>query len=139
MCTIEIDARAHRLTHRGRRRSYAAVAVVAVVALAVGCNEEDRRELGEEDARDALSAQVEQVLDEQGLELDGDLDCTADVAEDGTATANCTGTDADGAAVVGTFAGTADVDAETCNAQLVVTVADAAVAEVADVDCFAVD
>ena len=115
------------------------MAAVAVVALAAGCSDEQRRDLGEEDARDTLSARVEQVLDEQGLELDGDLDCTADLAEDGTATANCTGTDTAGAAVVGTFVGTADVEAETCTAQLVVTVADASVAEVTDVDCFAAD
>ena len=51
--------------------------------------------------------------------------------------AGCTGTTATGDAVTGDYTGTADVDAETCEARLVVTIAGQTVTDETAVDCFA--
>ncbi len=119
-----------------RHRRLVTVTIVAALTVVAGCSDEQRRDLGEEDARDALVAQVEQVVADQGLELDGDLDCTANIDETSAVTSSCTGTATSGAVVGGTFTGTADVDAETCTAQLVVEIDSEQVADDPDVDCF---
>ena len=108
-----------------------------MLALAsTSCSDEQRRALGEEDIRDALAGQVQQVLDEHELEPDGDLDCTGDISSAGVATGSCTGTTTTGAPIDGSFDGTADVDDETCTAQLVVEVDGEVIADSTSVDCF---
>ena len=62
------------------------VATLAALALVAACSDEDRRELGEVDLRDSLTNQVTDAVAAQDLELDGDLQCTATIATDGTAT-----------------------------------------------------
>ncbi len=119
-----------------RHRRLATVTILAALTVVAGCSDEQRRDLGEEDARDALVAQVEQVVADQGLELDGDLDCTANIDEASAVTSSCTGTTTSGATVSGTFTGTADVDAETCTAQLAVEIDGKSVADEPDVNCF---
>jgi hypothetical protein len=52
---------------------------------------------------------------------------------------SCSGVDASGAAVTGTFDGTADVDAESCTAHLVVSIDDRAVVDQPDINCFEVE
>ena len=85
-----------------------------------------------------MTEHVEQVADAQGLEIDGDLTCTAAITADSALTASCDGTTSSGAAVSGTFEGTADLEAdpESCTAQLIVLVDQASVADESDVDCF---
>jgi hypothetical protein len=112
------------------------VALVAAALSVVACTSEQRRDLGEEDTRDALTSRVEQVVADQGLELDGDLTCTATITTDGVVTTSCDGTTTSGALVAATFDGTADVDEETCSAQLVVQIDGAPAVDEADVDCF---
>ena len=119
----------------GRRR-LVTVTIVAALTIVAGCSDEQRRDLGEQDTSDSLTAQVERVVADQGLELDGSLDCTADIDEASAVTSSCTGTATSGAAIGGTFTGTADVDAETCTAQLVVEIDGEPVADEPDVDCF---
>ena len=85
----------------------------------------------------ALSSHVEEAVSGQDLDIDGDLDCSADIAADSSLSASCTGTTASGEAVTGTFTGTADVDEETCTADLSVEVGGAVVVEESGVECFA--
>jgi hypothetical protein len=124
-------------TTRSRRRLVgAATAMLLVLVVTAGCSDEQRRDLGEQDVRDALAGRIETTLEDRGLAVDGDLDCTSQIGGDGTLTASCTGTVAPEGTVSGSFAGTGDVDAETCDAQLVVELDEDVVAEEPDVDCF---
>ena len=83
-----------------------------------------------------LALAVEQVAEEQGLTLDGDLDCTATIDSGGALEAACTGTATSGEAITGAYTGTADIDAERCTADVVVAVDGATVADESAVDCF---
>lgn len=120
--------------HRTRRLLVLAGALTLVVA--AGCTEEQRRDVGEVDVREVLEGRVEQAVEDEGLEMDGDLSCSSDIGEDGSVTASCEGETSSAAAVLGTFAGTADVEDEHCAAQLVVTVGGSTVLDEADADCF---
>ena len=91
------------------------------------------------DVEESLAARVEAVITAQGLQLDGDLDCSSNIATDGAVTGSCTGGTTDGLTATGTFTGTSDVEAETCNAHLVIDVDAEVVEDVADVDCFATE
>ncbi|MET0909141.1 MAG: hypothetical protein ABWZ99_06700 [Ilumatobacteraceae bacterium] len=128
----------HLSTTTSHRSGLLALVSVGLLAVATGCSDEQRRDLGEEDIRQSLTEHVEQVADAQGLEIDGDLTCTADITAESALTASCDGTTSSGAAVSGTFEGTADMetDAEVCTAQLIVLVDQASVADEPDVDCF---
>lgn len=109
---------------------------MAAAVLIAGCSADQRRALGEEDARDALTTHVERAVEADGLELDGDLDCRAEIGEDSAMSASCSGAATSGVSVAGTFDGSADFDAESCSAHLVVTIDAASVVDRADVDCF---
>ncbi|MET0325549.1 MAG: hypothetical protein ABW219_10025 [Ilumatobacteraceae bacterium] len=125
-------------TTTSHRSGLLALVSVGLLAIAAGCSEEQRRDLGEEDIRRSLTEHVEQVADDRGLDIDGDLTCTADITEQSTLTASCDGITSTGVAIVGSFEGTADMedDPEVCTAHLVVLVDEASVADEADVDCF---
>lgn len=111
---------------------------MAAAVLVGGCSAEQRRSLGEEDARDALTMQIERVLDAEGIELDGDLDCQSTITGGSAVTANCSGVADSGADVSGSFDGSADVDGETCSARLVVSIDGRSVVDQPQVDCFKV-
>ena len=66
---------------------------LATVVLAVGCTADQRRGLGEEDAREALTMQIETAVATTELALDGDLACHAALAADSAMTADCVGLD----------------------------------------------
>jgi len=131
-------------THSGtnpspRRPSWrrpALLAAVGLLAVVSACTHADRKELGEEDARVALQHRVEQAVSDRDLSLDGDLHCTAGIDEQGSLTASCEGTTTAQQPVAGSLTGTADVDAETCAAQLSVTVDGEPVADDPQLDCF---
>jgi hypothetical protein len=112
------------------------LASVALIVVASACNHADRKELGEEDARAMLQQRVEQAVTGRNLSLDGGLRCTAGIDDQGALSASCQGTTTSKQAVSATMAGTADVDAETCTAQLAVAVDGEQVATEPDVDCF---
>ena len=113
-------------------RTLAPLAVVVAIG-ATACTDSDRRELGEEDVRDSLRAAAERVVD---VEVDGDFDCTSTISQGGAVTGSCTGTTADGQAVEAVFAGTADVDEESCSADLTVSVGGRAAGPRAATNCF---
>jgi hypothetical protein len=121
-----------------RNRILQALLPLAVVALAAtACSDDQKRALGEEDVRDSLRASVEHVVDDAGTTLGDDLECTSSIDTDGTVTGSCDGATADGDAVAAAYAGTADVDAESCTADMTVTVGDAPPTTATGVDCFA--
>ena len=114
-----------------RFRYLAPIAVVVAVAAATGCTDSQRRSLGEEDVRVSLRAATEHVV-----ECDGDLDCTSTISTDGAVAGTCTGTSDDGKTVEAVFAGTADVDAERCSADLTVSVDGAEQRHESGTNCF---
>ena len=110
---------------------------LAVVALAAtACSDDQKRALGEEDVRDSLRASTEQVVEADGGTVADDLDCTSSIDVDGTVSGSCTGTTDTGGAISATYDGAADVDAETCTADMAVTVDDGPPTTATDVDCF---
>ena len=122
-------------THRILLKTVLPLAVVALAATA--CSDDQKRALGEEDVRDSLHASVEQVVGDAGATLGDDLECTSSIGADGAVSGSCNGTTANGDAVAATYEGTADIDAETCTADMAVTVGDAAPTTATGVDCFA--
>jgi hypothetical protein len=114
---------------------------VAAFALAVvsSCTDEQRRSLGEVDVADALAGQIEGAVTARGLAIDGALDCSSDIAADGAVTGSCSGTTTSGVTATGTFTGTSDVDAETCDAHLVVEFGAEVVVDDPHANCFATD
>ena len=112
------------------------LAVVLVAACA--CTDDQKRALGEEDVRDSLHASVERVLEDQGDAVGADgLDCTSSINAAGEVAGTCAGTTEDGDAIAATYVGTADIDAETCVAELTMTVGEAEMPPGSGVDCFA--
>lgn len=120
------------------RRRVLLPVVVAALAITAACSDEDRRELGAQDAEESLQGRVQQALAGQGLELDGDLSCAATITSDDVVASSCDGTTTSGAPVTGSYEGTADVSAgaETCAVRLVVLVAAEPVLDEPGVDCF---
>jgi hypothetical protein len=112
------------------------VAAVVVVLLLTGCTDAQKRTLGEEDVRVSLRDQVAQTVEDQGLSISGSLQCTSDITTGSDLTATCEGTTKTGATVHGGYDGTADVDAETCRATLVVEIDGTQAARQAGVRCF---
>jgi len=111
---------------------------LGVGVLSVGaCTAEQRRGLGEIDVRDVLHGRVEQAVADDGQTIKGDLHCRSSIADDGQLAASCIGVTDDGDDVAGSFAGTADVEAEQCAAALTITIAEESVVNVPDASCFA--
>jgi hypothetical protein len=123
-----------------RRGLVAVVAGTAVVVLLAvsGCTSAQRQALGEQDVRDALSTQVDKAFSGRGLSRDGNLDCASTIGSDSKVSATCTGAAKSGEAVTGSFTGTADVNAETCIAQLTVKINGNQIVDQPGVDCFKV-
>jgi hypothetical protein len=117
-------------------RSTAAIGLVAVLLVgASACTEEQRRDVEGATVSVALEADTKSVLDVENIELDGELDCSADIADDGAVTGTCEGTDADGNDVLSSIEGTVDVDEASCDSVFQVTVAGEVVIEDTDHDC----
>jgi hypothetical protein len=124
-------------TTRRHRRRLVAVLAVGVGLLVIGaCTDEQRRGLGEIDVRDELHSRVEQAVEDGGQTIRGDLDCESAIDEDGQVAASCVGVTDDGDDVTGSFAGTADVEDERCEAALAITVGGEAVVTQPTASCF---
>ena len=96
-------------TIRGVARLLSVLAVV--VLLMPACSEvgEQVDQATNDTVARALAANVRDRLAEEGIELDGDPECTTDMNLDGvdlTGTAECTGTTTDGRSATATFDGT---------------------------------
>jgi hypothetical protein len=119
------------------RNSLLPLAILAVAATA--CSDDQKRSLGEQDVRDSLRTSVEQILDDTGDGVDGDgLDCTSSIGSDGTVDGSCAGSTDGGEPVTAAYAGTADIDAETCTAVMTITVGATELPPDDGVDCFGV-
>ena len=118
------------------RRTFVGVALGVALFTLGACNADQRRGLGEIDVRDELHGRVEQAVSDEGQSIKGDLDCHADIDLDGNLSASCAGVTDDGDDVSGTFAGTADVEDERCDAALTITVAGDVVVTQPQVACF---
>jgi hypothetical protein len=120
----------------GRRRSAALlVGVIALAFAGVSCSEEQRRDVEGAAVVTVLEERTLDVLDEQNVDLDGELDCSADIADDGVVTGTCTGTTDAGDSVTSTLDGSVDVDEAECSSSVTISVADEVVADDADFDC----
>jgi hypothetical protein len=120
----------------GRRRPAALlVGVIALAFAGVSCSEEQQRDIEGAAVVTVLEERTLDVLDEQNIDLDGELDCSADIAEDGAVTGTCTGTTDAGDSVTSALDGTVDVDEAECASSVTVSVAGEVVADDADFDC----
>lgn len=112
--------------------------LAVVLAGASACTDDRKRSLGEEDVRDSLHASVERVLGDHGDAVGADgLDCTSSINTAGEVAGTCAGATEDGDEIAATYVGTADIDAETCVAELAMTVGAVEMPSGAGVDCFA--
>lgn len=123
-------ARSHR-----RRNLLVAAGVLAAFAFS-SCSAAQRRELGEIDVSDSLASHVSQVVNDRALAMSDSLDCRSTITVDSHITASCVGTADSGQAVEASFTGTADVEAETCTAVLVVDIGGHRIIDQPYVQCF---
>jgi hypothetical protein len=96
-------------TIRGVGRLLAVLAVVVLVMPACSEVGEQVDQATNDTVARALEANVRDRLADEGIELDGDPECTTDMNLDGvdlTGTAECTGTTTDGRSATATFDGT---------------------------------
>jgi hypothetical protein len=96
-------------TIRGVGRLLAVLAVVVLVMPACSEVGEQIDQTTNDTVARALAANVRDRLAEEGIELDGDPECTTDMNVDGvdlTGTAECTGTTTDGRSAKANFDGT---------------------------------
>ena len=99
----------YRGTIRGVGRLLAVLAVVVLVMPACSEVGEQVDQATNDTVARALAANVRDRLAEEGIELDGDPECTTDMNLDGvdlTGTAECTGTTTDGRSAKANFDGT---------------------------------
>jgi hypothetical protein len=121
-----------------RRRSFKSVVAAGAIILVTvtGCTSAQRQALGEQDVRDALASQLKSTISDLSLSLGDSLVCTADIDARLTLSASCAATTTTGQAVNATFTGSADVDAETCTAELAVLIGTVKAVDQTDVKCF---
>ena len=119
-----------------RRRNLLVTACALTVLAFTSCSAAQRRELGEMDIHDSLASHVERAVNDLSLSINDSLDCTSSIDLDSHVSASCVGTASSGQAVAASFTGTADVDAETCSAVLVVEIADDQIIDQPYVQCF---
>ena len=112
-----------------------AIGALAVVAL-TACNASQRREMGEQDIHDSLASHLTRAVSDRSLSVRDELDCTSQIHVDSHVSATCVGTASSGQIVSATYTGTADVDAETCSANLVVDIDSNRVIDQPYVQCF---
>ena len=123
-------ARSHR-----RRNLLVAASVLAALAFS-SCSAAQRRELGEIDVNDSLASHVSRAVNDRSLAMSDSLDCTSTITVDSHISASCVGIADSGQAVAASFSGTADVDAETCTAVLVVDIGGHRIIDQPYVQCF---
>jgi len=123
-------ARSHR-----RRNLLVAASVLAALAFS-SCSAAQRRELGEIDVNDSLASHVNRAVNDRSLAMTDSLDCTSTITVDSHISASCVGIADSGQAVAASFSGTADVDAETCTAVLVVDIGGHRIIDQPYVQCF---
>jgi hypothetical protein len=110
---------------------------VVFAALGSACSDEQKKDLGEIDVRESLDQKTQDAVDDAGENVDGDLECTADLDTEPNVTASCTGTTENGQAVASTYSGgTADIGDAKCRAALTVEIAGKAVKDEPEADCF---
>jgi hypothetical protein len=101
----------------------------------VSCSEEQQRDIEGAAVVTVLEERTLDVLDEQNIDLDGELDCSADIEDDGAVTSTCTGTTDAGDSITSMLDGTVDVAEAECTSSVTVSVAGEVVADDADFDC----
>jgi hypothetical protein len=121
--------------HHHKRNLLIAGCAVSVLAF-TSCSAAQRRAFGEQDVRDSLTSHVNQTVNDLSLSMRDSLHCNSMITVDSHVSASCAGTASSGQPVLASFAGTADVNAETCSAVLVIDIAGDRVIEQPYVQCF---
>ena len=121
-----------------RSRSFRSILGAGAIALVVlaGCSTAQRQAMGEQDVRDALASQVRLTVSEHSLRLGDTLVCMANIDTTSALSASCSATTTTGQPVKATFAGSADVNAETCTAALAVVIDGEMAVDQTGVKCF---
>jgi hypothetical protein len=108
---------------------------MALALAGVSCSDEQQRDIEGAAVVPVLEERTLDVLDEQNIDLDGDLVCSADIADDGAVTGTCTGTTNAGDSITSTLDGTVIVEDAECTSSVAVVVAGEVIAEDSDFDC----
>jgi hypothetical protein len=119
-------------------RKLLATLLAATIAIAVlgSCSDEQKRDFGGAAVMAALRKETDDVLDEKNVDVDGELDCKADIANDSkTMTGSCSGKDEAGTALTSTLNGTVDIDSVDCQSHLVVKRGDETLLDDPNFDC----
>jgi hypothetical protein len=117
------------------RSALALSVVAAAMMVGVSCSDEQERDVEGVAVRVALEEDTRSVLDVENVDLDGNLDCEADISDDNAVTGTCEGSDEDGNAIVSSVEGTVDPDEASCDSVFRVTVAGEVLIEDDDHDC----
>lgn len=115
------------------------IRVVAIGAVAVtlllACSDEQKRDIEGGAVKARIEDTTKQVLDDRDIVIDGDIECSADVADDGAVTGSCSGTDIAGTDFGTVLDGTVDVDKATCTGTITVTWGEEALLDDGNYDC----
>ena len=84
---------------------------------------------------DEIGEEHDDALKDRDIVVDGDIECSADVADDGTVSGSCSGTDITGTDFGTALDGTVDVDEATCTGTITVTWGEEALLADDDYDC----
>lgn len=109
-------------------------AALPLLAATAACTDEQRRDIEGAAVVAVIEERTRDSLEERSVEID-DLDCSADIADDGDVTGSCDGSTADGDSIGTTVDGTIDVDEADCSSTLYIDVDGERVVEIADFDC----
>lgn len=114
------------------------IGVVALSALVIltACSAEQLRDIEGANVKEHLDDATNDALSAANIELDGDLACRADVADDSTVTGSCSGIDTDGVDVGSVLVGSIAFDDANCDGHLTVTWDDESVLEDPHYSCF---
>ena len=91
------------------------------VSLLFACTDEQKRDIEGGAVKSQIEDTTKEVLDARDIVVDGEIECTADVADNGTVTGSCSGTDVAGTDFGTVLDGTVDVDKATCTGTITVT------------------
>lgn len=110
------------------------ISIVAALLAITACTEEQRRDVEGAGIRATLQDETESALDGEDIDID-ELNCEADIDDDGIVTGSCEGTTSDGDDIQSELLGTVDVDEAECDAILTISVAGELIDDQADFDC----
>jgi hypothetical protein len=119
------------MKHTIRRVALGALAVTLLLA----CSDEQKRDIEGGAVKSQIEDTTKEALKQRDIVVDGEVECSADVADDGTVTGSCSGKDVAGTEFGTVLDGTVDVDKATCTGTITVTWGEEALLQDDNYDC----